>query len=152
MGAARRTDPRDAAYWRVYRLERQGHITAWRRAKRSQNPERYRSLDRAGRARRRLQNPERYAAQHRAEKQRRRARLAGVPHTLTAEQWVAVKAAYRQRCGYCNRRRSLYQDHVIPLAHGGEHVVSNIVPACWTCNAKKGSRILVGRVPLRLLL
>lgn len=31
-------------------------------------------------------------------------------------------------------------DHVIPRAEGGQNVVENYVPACWTCNAQRGKK------------
>ena len=36
----------------------------------------------------------------------------------------------------------LTQDHVIPLSKGGQHIKENIVPACPSCNSKKGNRML----------
>lgn len=36
-------------------------------------------------------------------------------------------------------------DHVIPLSKGGEMWnLDNLVPACYTCNMRKGDKILVG--------
>jgi 5-methylcytosine-specific restriction endonuclease McrA len=31
-------------------------------------------------------------------------------------------------------------DHVIPLARGGLHCLSNLRPACRSCNASKGAK------------
>jgi hypothetical protein len=30
-------------------------------------------------------------------------------------------------------------DHVVPVAKGGDHAAGNVVPACWPCNAGKGT-------------
>ena len=73
--------------------------------------------------------------------ERRRSRLAGLPATLTAEQWLAIQVAYRHRCAYCGKRsRHLTQDHVISVTRGGWYVCDNIVPACQPCNSSKGNR------------
>ncbi len=69
---------------------------------------------------------------------RRRARKVGSINDFTEEQWIALKAAYRNRCVYCGKRpKKLTIEHVIPLAKGGPHTISNIVPACWPCNKAK---------------
>lgn len=72
---------------------------------------------------------------------RRRARIANSPvNDFTAKQWVEMKAAYGGRCAYCGNRRPLERDHVVPLSKGGPHTASNIVPACKSCNSRKGAR------------
>ncbi|MGE5251005.1 MAG: HNH endonuclease [Bacteroidota bacterium] len=46
-------------------------------------------------------------------------------------------------CQYCGRRDgSLTVDHVKPRHQGGEHVWSNVVAACPSCNHRKGGRSL----------
>jgi len=67
----------------------------------------------------------------------RRARLRGLPSTLTAEQWEAIKAIYHYRCAYCGKKKPLTQDHIIPAAHGGGYTIQNIIPACQSCNSQK---------------
>jgi len=45
-------------------------------------------------------------------------------------------------CQYCNKKFSsstLTFDHVVPRAKGGKTSFTNIVSACVTCNARKGS-------------
>lgn len=83
-----------------------------------------------------------YRQTHKAEravsKTRRRAIRHGLPATLTAEQWQAIKRLYKHRCAYCDTRGvKLTQDHVIPLSKGGGTIALNIVPACGSCNSKK---------------
>jgi 5-methylcytosine-specific restriction endonuclease McrA len=50
------------------------------------------------------------------------------------------------RCRYCGAEldRPLF-DHVTPLARGGEHHPSNLVPCCLPCNMSKG--VQYGRDP-----
>lgn len=44
-------------------------------------------------------------------------------------------------CQYCGRKTTdLTIDHVIPKKFGGQHIWSNVVSACFTCNHHKGSR------------
>ena len=47
-------------------------------------------------------------------------------------------------CWYCgtatNPFRNFEVDHYIPLSKGGSDDISNLVPACSRCNAKKGNR------------
>lgn len=35
--------------------------------------------------------------------------------------------------------RSYTTAHLVPLAKGGTHTFSNVVPACQSCNSKKGT-------------
>lgn len=60
---------------------------------------------------------------------------------FSADQWESLKERYGQRCAYCGIEcESLTVDHVIPLIQGGQHIEANIVPACRSCNARKGNR------------
>ena len=70
---------------------------------------------------------------------RRRARIADCAvNDFTARQWRALVDAHGGCCAYCGTRSlKLQKEHVIPLAHGGDHTARNIVPSCGPCNAKK---------------
>jgi 5-methylcytosine-specific restriction endonuclease McrA len=58
---------------------------------------------------------------------------------FTAYEWEAVKMAYGHRCAYCGQKsESLEQDHITPIRKGGNHTLSNSVPACRACHAHKG--------------
>ncbi len=60
---------------------------------------------------------------------------------LTLREWEELKAAYDSRCAYCGKKQErLSQDHVIALDNGGQHRITNIVPACRSCNSRKGNR------------
>lgn len=71
--------------------------------------------------------------------QKRRAQRLGAPrNNLTRAQWQAIKEHYGHRCVYCGKKsQRLTMDHITPLSRGGSHTVSNIVPACQSCNSKK---------------
>jgi 5-methylcytosine-specific restriction endonuclease McrA len=63
--------------------------------------------------------------------------MARVEHDLTDEQWAALKAAWAC-CAYCGAvDRPLQRDCVLPLSRGGRYTLSNIAPACDSCNASK---------------
>lgn len=69
--------------------------------------------------------------------QRRRALL----DDLTEEQWQAIKADWGHRCAYCGKQPDkLTKDHVVPVVAGGPNTIGNIVPACQSCNSRKGPR------------
>ena len=50
------------------------------------------------------------------------------------------------RCTYCNcdllpagrEKNSFTIDHVYPVRFGGTDDIDNLVPACFSCNSKKG--------------
>lgn len=51
--------------------------------------------------------------------------------------WIRLKARHRGKCFYCDEAGKLTLDHFIPISKGGEHRISNIVPACGKCNSRK---------------
>ena len=82
---------------------------------------------------------------------RRRARKKALPATLTAKQWEAIKLVYHHRCAYCGKKCcKLQQEHVVPLSKGGPTTMSNIVPACPSCNYAKQTEM--PNVPVALVL
>lgn len=52
---------------------------------------------------------------------------------------IEIARLYRQACAYCGSRESIQLDHVIPIARGGTHSIGNLISACSSCNASKGS-------------
>jgi 5-methylcytosine-specific restriction endonuclease McrA len=69
-------------------------------------------------------------------------RLIERTSTLTGPQlhkWVSDQVKI---CTYCNTNCSdaYHVDHVIPLAIGGAHEISNLTIACPTCNISKGKK------------
>ncbi len=84
-------------------------------------------------------NVRRTEAKVRLQRANRRARLKGAGGRVTSEEWQSLVAAVEGKCFYCsNVPFKLTMDHVIPLAKGGLHTISNIVPACKSCNSSKG--------------
>lgn len=75
----------------------------------------------------------------RAKNQRRRA-LKRDQHGLvpvTAEVIDQRFELFGHACAYCGAQHDLHIDHFIPLAKGGTHAASNLVPACSACNSSK---------------
>jgi 5-methylcytosine-specific restriction endonuclease McrA len=66
-----------------------------------------------------------------------RARKAAAGGSFTSAQWLTLVATYDGRCAYCGESRPLEPEHKIPLARGGSNEITNIVPACRRCNARK---------------
>jgi 5-methylcytosine-specific restriction endonuclease McrA len=60
-----------------------------------------------------------------------------VAHDLSAEQWMALMAAWGG-CAYCGgTAQPLQRDCVLALSRGGRYTLENIVPACRSCNTSK---------------
>ncbi len=83
---------------------------------------------------------ERYPERHAADRAKRRSRVSGLASTLTKTDWKQTVAYFDSKCVYCGNTEKLHQEHFIPLALGGEYTKNNIVPACRTCNSKKGAK------------
>lgn len=56
------------------------------------------------------------------------------------DSWQAVIEFYGGLCAYCRVAPWEQQDHVRALARGGQHTISNVVPACAACNSRKNCR------------
>ncbi|MCX7670457.1 MAG: HNH endonuclease, partial [Anaerolineae bacterium] len=49
----------------------------------------------------------------------------------------------RHVCAYCGRQfaeADLTVEHIVPVSRGGQHVWTNVVTACRSCNTRKGNR------------
>jgi 5-methylcytosine-specific restriction endonuclease McrA len=68
---------------------------------------------------------------------RRQRRMARVAHDLTDAEWRALMDAWGG-CAYCGGDgAALQKDCVLPISRGGRYTVTNVVPACASCNASK---------------
>lgn len=73
--------------------------------------------------------------------QRRRAKqYSAVVDNFTAVELEAHIEALGSCCVYCGAPWE-HLDHVYPIAKGGTHGLSNLVPACALCNWRKGSKL-----------
>lgn len=84
---------------------------------------------------------QRYKARQQGISAYTRARREGYTVGHTAEEWKQLKAAYGDRCAYCGKKpQRLTKDHITPLTRGDSLIVdrvTNIVPACQSCNSRK---------------
>lgn len=67
---------------------------------------------------------------------RRKRRMAKVDHDLTPEQWTALTSAWGG-CAYCGADGAMQKDCMLPISRGGRYTLTNVVPACGSCNASK---------------
>ena len=68
---------------------------------------------------------------------RRKRRMARATHDLTEAQWLALMDAWGG-CAYCGGDgAALQKDCMLPISRGGRFTVTNVVPACGSCNASK---------------
>jgi len=68
------------------------------------------------------------------------ARKRELPNDLTSDQWTDIKTAFDNKCCYCEESKPLAQEHFIALSKGGGYTVSNILPACKSCNSSKNNK------------
>lgn len=123
---AERIKQNAAAYYQKTRQERDDYNAEWRR-----------------------KNPQRWTAIHkRWVANKKGARI----NDFTEDQWQAMLKHYHGRCAYCGKKSpDLTQDHITPLSKGGDHTLSNIVPACRSCNSKKNAGPILAPVQPLLL-
>ena len=101
------------AYYVAHRVEAIRLTTEWQRA----NPEKVRTYRAATRARR-----------------------AGAGGSHTEREWLDKCALLGNVCIYCGEAKPLTEDHKIPLSRGGSNDITNIVPACLSCNSRKSTK------------
>jgi hypothetical protein len=83
-------------------------------------------------------NPEKYRRQWRARRAREHSALGG----YQTWEWISLLVRFNGQCAYCDAAPAATQDHVIPLTRGGSNFASNLLPACWSCNAMKHDSLL----------
>jgi hypothetical protein len=68
--------------------------------------------------------------------------------------WAAIRTFVFGRdnhtCQYCGARGvKLECDHIVPVALGGSHALTNLATACFDCNRSKGSMLLADWLELK---
>jgi len=74
---------------------------------------------------------------------RRRARVKGARGTHTREQFRKLVAFYENKCLCCRDEfptARLEEDHVVPIAMGGNNTIYNLQPLCQPCNRRKADK------------
>ncbi|MDE0546361.1 HNH endonuclease [Microbacterium sp. C7(2022)] len=75
---------------------------------------------------------------------RRQRRLDRVDNDLTADEWGEL-VAHWGGCAYCGATdAALQKDCVLPISRGGRYTLTNVVPACASCNASKHNNEVSG--------
>ena len=82
-----------------------------------------------------------------ANKANRRARLRNAPSdgSITTDVWARIRmeADFCLTCGEEFKGRvDRTQGHVVPLAKGGHHSVTNVIVQCASCNSRQHARVL----------
>ena len=85
-------------------------------------------------------NPEKAKALRSQAKRNDRARRKGAEGSYTTKEFIAKCNEYNNCCAYCGAHEKLEPDHVVAISKGGTNYIGNIVPACHTCNVRKGSK------------
>ena len=53
-------------------------------------------------------------------------------------------------CHWCGKAKATQADHLIELDAGGDHSITNLVPSCASCNARRGTKYLNRKVADRV--
>lgn len=96
----------------------------------------------------RERNPETARLHKRVGSGKRNAQKYGNPgyQKFTAQDLLAAIETVDYCCTYCGEKFSMGEldmDHIVALWHGGPHRLSNLTPACRTCNISKKNRPLL---------
>src|ERR1700730_7659119 len=90
-----------------------------------------------GRAYHKAWNPERRREISREGTRRHWHRRRDLVANLKQTEWQATLTYFDGRCAYCGALGRMHQDHFIPVTKGGGYTVTNILPACKSCNSSK---------------
>lgn len=121
-----------AAKGKVRRCERKDQETERVRDWRERNADHYLNYQRGWKASN--------ATKVREYSSRRRALKRGADADLTAEQIADRIKLQGGCCAYCQKRKKLTVDHIIPLSRGGQHTARNIQMVCRSCNSRKSAK------------
>lgn len=130
--AWRAAHPNYSVEWRAGNPDR----LAWERNNRDANRDRFNERARAQHA----NNP---LVARRAKNKYRAAKKANGHIPYSAEQWLSKFEYWGRRCWICRADLSCspyHIDHVKPLNKGGMDCLSNLRPACGSCNQSKRDR------------
>ena len=63
--------------------------------------------------------------------------------TITGDEWMECLEYFGNACAYCGSTSNITRDHIEPVSKGGFNLISNIVPACRSCNSSKHNKPLI---------
>lgn len=91
-----------------------------------------------------IRHPE--VRRHHSQLRRARVKQARVESPALIRAWIRdLKSKATCICAYCNKEIPTFGahiDHIVPLTRGGKHEVSNLCPACISCNSSKNNKLL----------
>lgn len=121
-------------------LEKKDEIREYYQEWRRKNADKKRAYDSAYGKKYRKEHPEK----SKEYEHRRRARENNSGgNGFTKQEWEQMKSDYNNLCAYCGEKKPLTIDHVVPLDTGGLHDISNMIPACKSCNSGKQAKPLL---------
>lgn len=95
------------------------------------------------------QHPEK----NKEESRKRRIRQTTAKGFHTEQEWQQKKKEFCYRCAYCGIHESLLknkykdkrwwkltEDHIQAITKGGSDYITNIIPACVSCNSSKNNK------------
>ena len=64
---------------------------------------------------------------------------------FTPSEWLDRLEEFNNCCAYCLKPlgNKATADHIVPISKGGKNYISNIVPACQSCNSHKHNKSLL---------
>ena len=123
---------RDKAYQQKHREKIAEYQRAYRQKHREKAAEYHREYC--------LANPEAMAEYGRRGQARRRARIRGSSVVEFSAEDLALRMSYfGNKCWMCSGPFE-HIDHVKPISKGGSHMLSNLRPACRSCNSSKSAK------------
>ena len=137
----------DKRYHERNRDKRLSYLKEWQRKNGAASNRKFRTSGAGKTWEREYRQCAAYKAKQARRAHRRRQRTKSTISDLTADQWKQILDAYNRHCAYCLGRlprAELHRDHFIPVVDGGGLTAANVVPACPSCNSRKGA----GRVEL----
>ena len=107
---------------------------------------RYRDPEKAKKHSKEYRKSEKGKATNQRRHTNRRAREREIINTLTAQEWLDILEKHNYICAYCGTEFDCEnlptRDHIISISKGGNNTKENIIPACQSCNSRKGVKIL----------
>ena len=85
--------------------------------------------------------------------QTRRARLVASEGSFTSKEFKEKLSLFK-KCPICKRKWDeikipkgkktvIAADHIVPISKGGKNTIDNIQPLCFSCNSRKGDKIIL---------
>ena len=78
---------------------------------------------------------------HHQNNRRHRMRTALATGSVSRDEWKRAISRSMGLCRYCGLiMTEITMDHIVPISAGGKHCITNVAPACRSCNSGKSGR------------